>query len=333
LSGLRITALISFGLALAIIALAGCGYNGGPASSTPQSLPLASKSALYAENLIRAKQVFADLLAGRLPPDPDVYHPKITKHHTMILRDGTEAVLPNDMWSSFPASGSACATPPPWKGKVPPDKDGDGPFRRVYSTPGWVGAQGIVVGDGGSFQSSETGYAYISGWPGVGSPNNSEVGVQYNTGKQNYSFYEAVPGQFVVGTTRWPPGDTLQIFIAADWSGSGSCASGCVAGTVYDLTCSPSGKCYDAANLPSNGWDSSNCCLFSRMTTIAQRQCNDFTDGSMFGPVAWSATYMAPGSGTPFATAGYQRWPKDKTKIIVDFVNPQTETDSIDLHP
>ena len=89
--------------------------------------------------------------------------------------------------------------------------------------------------------------------------------------------------------------------------------------------------------MPAPGWVES-CCIIARMSAIAQ-ESNDFTNSDDFGPAVWSSVVQGVGSeggnpdDPPFVPAGYQDWPNDTTRILVDFTDADDETDTIDLLP
>ena len=110
----------------------------------------------------------------------------------------------------------------------------------------------------------------------------------------------------------------------------------------YELTPNSSGRVghvFDSyATLAANKW-TGNCCIFARMTTIAQNQtCNDFSDTSTFGPSDWENSEIGsyPSGEEPFATSGYQDFPLNNggglnQVIQVTWYNAQAESDTIVL--
>jgi len=283
-----------------------------------------------------AARLEAQVAMGRIRIHHEVYAPHITDHRTMILADGSEVALPPDygdslagrsnlrlMGSTVPACG--------WSGNNPPPcSDNTGAFRRVYSGPGLSGADATIVG--GTIENPngapDQGYIYIEGWT---SPNttDSEAGIFLN--QAGYYFYYSTPqtGMKVVSSPHFPVGDTMQLFVS---SGSKCCF---IAVTLWDSTCGKLGdpNCTIEVDPNANGWVG-NCCIMARMSTIGQRDGDDFTDGTEFGPSVWSGVQQSTGTTGPvkFVPAGYQRYPKDTSKVIVQFQDADDETDTIDLH-
>ncbi len=290
--------------------------NGTP--SQPAGQTALARGTIAALDQARAAKLEAEVAMGRISIHHKSYSPRLTDHHTMILADGSEVALPPDFGDgladrfSMRLAGStdpACG----WTGNNPPPcSDNTGAFRRVYGGPGLSGANATIVG--GTFEnpsnSTDQGYIYIEGWHAP-STTNSEAGVFLNQG--GYYFYTSTPqtGLQVVNSPHFPVGDTMQLFVA-----SGNAGKGFIAVTLWDSSCGKLGdpNCTIEADPDANGW-LGNCCIFGRMSTIAQ-QGDDFTDGSEFGPSVWSDVQQSTGTTGPvnFVPAGYQRYPKDNVQ-------------------
>ena len=342
-------------LAVSLVAIAGCSSGSvAPSTSIPnqiirpqslnQSAPMATMAALVRTQL---RKFLSDLGRHRFSANRKFYRPRLTRHHTMILADGKEVALPPGFkeraTSSVSTNPSSVIVPnasptctPQWVGNTPPSCDSNGPFRSVYSAPGLTGVGATIIGSNFSNPSgdADSGYIYFEGWPG---PNqqSSEVGIFLSDGA--YFFYTSTPstGMEVTETPSFPVGDTMLLLL-----GGGTCSTGtgtCLAAILEDLTCGNLPQCEILADVPATGWVES-CCIIARMSAIAQ-ESNDFTNSDDFGPSVWSSVVQGVGSeggnpdDPPFVPAGYQDWPNDTTRIVVDFTDADDETDTIDLLP
>lgn len=354
-----LVAQMAFCLVVLAGGVAGCTSGGGMAPTGPSVLsepvPRASTLPLSVlkARVEQGRRFFAKLVAGKVRARNGI-EARLTNHNTFIGPFGAEVPLPQDFNNSVPPNLTQmpCPNPTQWNGDEPPTCDNSGPFRRVYyATSGGGSAENVVGSDssetmpinGGNQIGADTGYIYWEGWPGA-KTSNSEGGLIFYTNcpapycsvpyAAHYLAYLARPrasASFNYGHNFYNPGDIMQMFI----SPASSCvpySPPCIAVSIIDITCGGIGhsNCFDSWALPDNEWEGANCCIYARMTTIAQNPPNDdiFDDGEAFGTVLWGQVYI--NGGAP--PAGSIDWPNDTTKIIVNDVYPYGETDFIDLH-
>jgi hypothetical protein len=292
------------------------------------------------------------MMAGRILPEKPLVG-KVTNHHTVITPEGDEIALPPD----YQSGAERESAPPPcsWSGYDPPDCSGNtGAFRRVYNPNFVSGGDGYVTTYDNSLtlppnigedEGGDTGYDYIEGWPASGPDetlgSNSEGGIYFvpacltgtgpcadDGGVHNayYRAYVAEPGgEYYYGTHHFTPGDTMLIDVSAGDSTSGNANH--IGVIVYDTSCPTTENCNDLFLLADYGW-TGPCCIMARMTTIAQDGGDNFTSGEEYGPQQWYSADLGGGTN-PY---GYQCWPKDESRVIVDFDSETQETDTIDLH-
>jgi hypothetical protein len=264
----------------------------------------------------------------------------------VMLRDGSTIAWPPP--DTQPASSTPSCNPQ-WNGNVPPNCDATGPFRRVYSGPGLYLAEAYVklpTKAGQNLPSGDTGYIYTEGWPGAGS-NNSEVGLFYQVKSNNFAVYYSVPGNSKPTGRTFPDGSLMGIDI---WF-QGNTAASCSTTTIHAeppciaVLVGAYGTPRAYYNFLHDAHWNFQCCIFARMTTIAQPPGQqNFSDGAEFKGIKWSDGFLAKcttvrssscrgGSGFPWSGGGFQCWPSDKTKIIVTGLDGEVgETDTIYLH-
>jgi hypothetical protein len=264
-----------------------------------------------------------------------------------------------------PLATMNCST---FQGSVPPPCTNTGPFRRVYSAPGYsftlanltlpakistmpTAAPGSKVPIDG-----DTGFIYFEGWV-TSNPNggNSEFGFQYSALHNWYSVYYKTYSpkyQLIFQRFHWVPGSVVTFAIAGYAVSGQNNLHVALIGTTQE-TCTvtvgttPTGHlCLAHGHSPDAGWTPSTCCIMARMTTIGQTVSNAFYDGSAFGPIRWSGAELAPrapapapgsttlpltGSEPPWSGGGSQNWPPQLNKIVVTGAGATGETDTVDL--
>lgn len=210
----------------------------------------------------------------------------------------------------------------------------------------------------------DTGYLYGAGWAQVA---NSlwalpiDAGFQYSNTYNDYTTYMSGPKGILTGCT-YAAGQTVTLDVRTVPLQTFSYVQIFVNGTKAFSCGSPDPSM--AVNYGSNGlgW-AGNCCVWKKMVSIAQENsctqwgCNNFASGETFGPFTWgpcvTGCYDNGGgsgqvelgqyTGTPYfswfpwTAGGYQSWPNDSSspnpRVIVQFVSPNVETDTINLHP
>jgi len=273
----------------------------------------------------------------------------------MRLPDGDHFTIPPDELqpaSASPDASSTCLNPNAWNGNVPPTCDNNGAFRRAYSRPAvnegiaLIQLPLVTTMPSPPPKNGDTGYIYIEGWPGP-KTTNSEAGLQYSSVNHWYTLYvKPSTGTGYLSTYHFRAGDLValgvQAFDEGPYPGSFCSGSTCIDGGASDMTpnCQPSGSyvCRDENLVNDPSWVN-NCCIFARMTTMAQTPSNVFNDASKFGPVPWSGAELClfisaanPSSCSLWTAGGYQNWPSDTTRVIVTNFSSTGETDEIDLH-
>ena len=265
----------------------------------------------------------------------------------LMLKDGSIIAPPPDLPGPA-SSSSSCPNPKQWSGNTPPSCDNNGAFRRVFSNAGLFYMSGEIILPSsnpkmpvGGGPNRDTGYIYMEGWPGAGS-SNSEVGLIYAAKSNTYTFYYSTPATGMkVSNVHFQAGVTVVAYLNGMSNNVGGCSKlkpPCLDGGVAQVgTNEPAG--YVVISNP--GW-TYGCCIFARMTTIAQKPKDVFNDGSEFGPVQWSRWQLGRctegGSACgptyyPWSGGGVQSWPNNNTKIIVTGRQGEmAETDTIDLH-
>jgi hypothetical protein len=274
-------------------------------------------------------------------------------------------VMPRRQGIPAPMATMNCNT---FQGAVPPPCTSTGPFRRVYSAPGYSftlanltlpaeiktmptaapGAKNPINGD--------TGFIYFEGWV-TSNPNggNSEFGFQYSALHNWYSVYYKTYSpkyQVIYEHYHWVPGTVVTFAIAGYAVNGQNNLHVALIGTTQE-TCAltplttPTGHlCLAHGHSPDAGWAPSSCCIMARMTTIGQTAVNAFYDGSAFGPIQWSGVELAPAAPTPapgtttlpltgkeppWSGGSAQNWPPQLNKIVVSGQSATGETDTISL--
>ncbi len=191
---------------------------------------------------------------------------------------------------------------------------GNGPYRRVFSNPGYSAEYALLAlpCQFGAFFNSDQGYVYEGGWSNGGSAVDSGFqasftavykpfmlidgrGFNVNTAAQAYATGsgpsslswpcgENVYLQFSTGSDATPPGI---IFVQISSSTDFSCP-GCPINGIIFLVDFPNGY-QDWGATPN-----CNACIMKRNTTIAQVPPENLSDGSYFGTISWSNTYIYP---------------------------------------
>jgi hypothetical protein len=224
----------------------------------------------------------------------------------------------------------------------------------VFSAPGGSEADSFITlpSTKNTFTAgkNDTGYIYFEGWAGPTAPN-LEFGFIYSkiqnayTHNNYYGMYISRATDTLLGSNDFAAGDQVFISVIALENSPylGDCTTNTCAqvavndssGVCQNYNPPPGLSCggFDSVDAPHWVWD---CCIFARMTTIAQKPANNFTDGSKFGPIAWSGAEEGPdpnGITPPWNTGGSQSWPADNTVNIVQYLDMADETDTIYLHP
>jgi hypothetical protein len=279
----------------------------------------------------------------------------------------SNAIVPQSVEPQAQATPN-CST---FVGSIPPPCTNTGEFRRVFSAPGYsyalahVTLPAAIPGmPGGKYPvDGDIGYVYMEGWlqsaPNAG---NSEFGFQYSATNKWYAPYFRTNSPHAFGLAaystdnyvRYTAGQTVTLALAGYKIGTasylhvsvlgktvGSCP---VVGGTASLT---TNNCLAHGHFLDNGWSESNCCIFARMTTIAQTRADDpFYDGATFGPITWSnaelaRTVPAPAPGSTllpitgnqaaWTSAGNQSYPSGQSKVVVQNASATGETDTINL--
>lgn len=242
----------------------------------------------------------------------------------------------------------------------PPDASGvTGPYRRVYSNPGFSFAEGMFTLPCGDTnlqpgpQSAETGYVYTGGFSDGG--DQIDAGLQYSAYSGNYSMYMSRLN------ANGPPmtadefncGQNVQVAFYVSSAGQPVLN---VEGTFngqpnYSYTFT------DGTVTPADGWSwNGGQMIMKRMTSIAQ-DVQTFTDGSFFayggtfdvpsnapqmGLYSWSiGTSYDPSTVNPGQTwtelnGTGQKWPADDSKVQTALYSNGVGWDEIEgiyLHP
>jgi predicted small lipoprotein YifL len=279
-----------------------------------------------------------------------------------------ESTLTTNAAAPAPTPTLNCKT---FEGDVPPPCTDTGPFRRVFSGPGYSYAlANITLPASNPMPTAEpssstdpdpkpldgdTGYVYFEGWsdstPDAG---NSEFGLQYSAKNKNYSVYMKTYSPaltFIVSTVRFAWDTPVTLAIAGYVIGNNDYLHVAALGTpdgacpTADYT-TPQGKlCLVHAHAQDAKWSPNGCCIMARMTTIGQTTTHGFYDGAGFGPIKWSGVELAKVAPTPkptstvvpfatespWVTAGTQNWPPLQDKVVASGVKPNGETDTIRL--
>jgi hypothetical protein len=266
-----------------------------------------------------------------------------------------------------PLATRNCVT---FDGPVPPPCTNTGPFRRVYSDPGYsfalasieLPARIATMPTAAPGQKApidgDTGYVYFEGWV-TSNPNggNSEFGFQYSAKNNWYSVYYKTYSpkfQVIFQKFHWVPSTVVTFALAGYNVDNQNDLHVALIGTTKEKCVSTMGTtptknlCLAHGHSADTGWSPAACCIMARMTTIGQTAANKFYDGVKFGPIAWSGAELAkkppapaPGSTTlpltgaepPWAGGGAQSWPPQLNKIVVASQSAAAETDTIDLAP
>lgn len=355
----------------------------GPISSAPvvASQNLAPQRAIPIEQLrqmvlaapdVSTRELILQEYVGLGGPPLRAYY-RIAGTNLYKSNDGDVRLAPGGVADDDRAvSRNACQI---WTGNAPPPCSPPGalgPFRRVYSNPGYNGeeVQSMLPKNNPGLPSGSTaitGYAYLEGWPGAGT-SNSEFGLQFSPKYNWYLPYIHGSGPnapFLAAESpfknyAFPAGDPILLRISA---GPALAISGfpptalangvpypatctikqCIFGEAIDLSreCNPS-VTLCSAGLAENatGWNLTDCCIFARVTSIAEENDPDFNDQSIFSMVWQSAELLTLTSGSPtgekwsyapWSGGGSQDWPNDPSKIIVTGKTATGEADKIDL--
>lgn len=240
-----------------------------------------------------------------------------------------------------------------------------GAFRRVFSPPAQTEMDVSIVLPqvaAGAMLPGDVGFVYAGGWAKVssglwGQPIDS--GFQYSVVNNHYTLFIAGGNRTMVEGASFLPGQTVNLDIQA----IGNVQLGAITVTGYGFVSDGSCQNYCASNIADNiglggsgRWGPENI-VYKKMVSIAQSAGNDFNDGDSFGPFTWEPCSSDPnctllpsvGNGNeitqsngafpwlPWSAGGYQSWPDDSAspnpRVSVDFVSPNVETDTINLHP
>jgi hypothetical protein len=296
-------------------------------------------------------------------------------HKTEQLRATWELSDPWNLHAGKPAPldyrSDHCESPKKWRGKMPPTcaaKKYSGPFRRVYSAPGYFGASAKVTLPSAPSDvpparrpqlTSQAGYLYLEAWNGYGEQAQSfEVGLVYHDGDKYgtnvYSLYWSVGRGVQTGGLYVPAGHQVRLAMYAYPAGHArdpdwpvpvpGCATvkACLILRAQDLTTRR--VIFDRA-VRADGWQG-NHMMFARVTSIAQTpgpgkdmDGNVFKDGAVFGPIHWWDAELATLTpdqikAAPWSTGGGQDWSADPTRIRVSGRQGlHAESDTIYLHP
>jgi hypothetical protein len=280
-----------------------------------------------------------------------------------MLRDGTVITGPaNDpavlrsaaLRRELSLDDDTC-TNPAWSsnvtGMAPPACDSTGAFRRAYSTNRALGegdATVYVPSQTGMPSppgyDDDTGYIYIELWPTNNLSDPSEGGLVYDAGYDRLNLYtsDSVDG-FLIGKVNFQTNTYVGFdsYVGVEWNAGEDMKWTCTgieteAGdsthTLYDSHATTPCPAGFELSLPNSVW-------VARMTTIGEKHGNHFEDGSDFKGIQWIGAgdeYYDDvlGDLAPWDQFnGFQKWPNDSTKIIVNYVDQQDETVEINFHP
>jgi len=256
---------------------------------------------------------------------------------------------------SPPPTKDVCPSLPPWNGIGPPPYcDNNGAFRRAYSNnSGYFGVAGNIglptVGPSPlpppNVQSQP--YVFYEAWPLTQPIAQAEVGLIYSSAHNNYTPYISTPDAYWADTNRFTAGQVVSVAV---WAGMLCCLAGNLTPAmemyiIGSTTSNPGYPTFDCCgpNPPAaaSNYGATNCCIWARMTAIAQAKQNAFEDGMIFGPVSWQLQTVCNypvGCYRPvypdfyWPLGGYQSWPNDPSKIIVNFIDSGDESVTINLH-
>lgn len=325
----------------------GCGSPGTIRSALPPgaqgaapSQGLADPDALLEQAVVRAQGKVAST-AGYTVLDDGWYQPspapgkpgyylidgEVVKGPPDDSPPGEEHLVPQAVVEGVPAP-AATQNCNAFNGYVPPPCTSTGPFRRVYSGPGYSYALATLIlpatittmptappwsGTGPTptpVPNGDTGFVYFEGWVTKNtSGGNSEFGFQYSALHNWYSAYfktYSPQAQLYVQTNHWTPATPVTLAMGGYTIANQNYLHVALLGTTkevcknspYTSPVSPN-LCLAHAHSLNAGWTPSGCCIMARMTSIGQVLPNKFYDGVAFGPIMWSKAELAASVPTP----------------------------------
>jgi hypothetical protein len=194
-----------------------------------------------------------------------------------------------------------------------------------------------------------TGYVYWEGFPAANYADPGEGGLIYSAVHNWYTPYTMTDtsgtgvNPLWIGTSNYlGDGQTLNFQISDSFVNIGGTLYPALNLLVTGYDVSTGSTFTDANTAPAVGFSVPNCCIWARMTTIAQKP-NDFNLGIQFGNIGWTQAQLtycsmpAPNScyqttTTSWLPGGEQSWPNDTSRIIVNKIDWANETDTIYLH-
>ena len=217
---------------------------------------------------------------------------------------------------------------------VPTENTGTGPNRRVYANTGYDYMSASVTLPSASqvqMNDGDTAYIYTGGW-GTNGSTPVDAGFQYSPTYNDWSLFEDVSGigDYVPGGLRYKAGQTMTLsFGVSAVSGSSATLQVIANGINVDGT-----QVQEQVSVPKvPNWAAGSDTL-KRMTSIAQADGDDFTDGSFNDDVHWFNSDIGTSSSNAVSwlaseTGGYQSY--TSSVVSVSYVNAGNETDSINL--
>ena len=218
---------------------------------------------------------------------------------------------------------------------VPPVYKGTGPYRRVYADTGYAYMSAeVYLPSAPAIRTtgSDTPYVYTGGW-GANGDNATDAGFQYSPTYNDWSLFISVSG---VGGYLGYNGPRLEagqaVSLQFDAVSNGSTATLQVFATGVDVYGETVTQSLSVADVPN--WANAANDTLKRMTSIAEANGDNFTDGSFIDGVHWYDTTIGTSAASAQTwlgaeTGGYQSY--TSSVVSVQYVSATEETDSITL--
>jgi len=218
---------------------------------------------------------------------------------------------------------------------TPPENTGTGPYRRVYANTGYSYMSASITLPTASqikMDDGDTTYVYSGGWGANGSTP-VDAGFQYSPTYSDWSLFEDVSGigDYIPGGLRFKTGQTVTMSFGVS-AVSGSSATLQVIANGINVDGQEQQEQVSVPKVPN--WSTSGYDTLKRMTSIAQSDGDNFTDGSYIDDVHWYNSEIGTSSSNAVSwlasqTGGYQSY--TSSVVSVSYVNAGNETDSINL--
>lgn len=218
-----------------------------------------------------------------------------------------------------------------------------GPYRRVWSTPGfsWMSATVYLPSKAtvppevgiGAAQVGDTCFVYAGGWGSAGQA--VDAGFQYSNTYDNWALflkYQGLPEKVLSPDIRFLGGSSVQLTFEIP--------------NDDELLLTATGQRNDGQSGPLSlhlsaadgvgGWSAAGGAqILKRMTSIGQN-VQSFSTGSFLTNVEWSTVQIGTSAANAIPwlsaqTGGQCMYPNDGTTVTVNFVTEAQETDNIRL--